>query len=77
MAGLHDEPGGRRPAAGPRWGSPPQQQARAPEAERLLAERLARGEIEVAEYRERLAALRGESPPPPGGTGGPGDPGKG
>jgi putative membrane protein len=28
-------------------------------AEQLLAERLARGEIDPAEYRERLSALRG------------------
>ncbi|MFD5565377.1 SHOCT domain-containing protein [Kitasatospora griseola] len=60
---------------GKQWGSPPH--GRVPEAERLLAERLARGEIDVDEYRHRLAALRGEyggsgpgSPPgdgPPGG----------
>ncbi|MGW4381642.1 SHOCT domain-containing protein [Kitasatospora sp. NPDC004531] len=55
---------------GPRWGSPPQ--GPAPEAERVLAERLARGEIDVEEYRHRLAALRGEDGPPSG----PGDPGK-
>ncbi|MFD8482749.1 SHOCT domain-containing protein [Kitasatospora sp. NPDC059673] len=58
---------------GPRWGSAPQ--GRAPEAERVLAERLARGEIDVEEYRHRLAALRGE----PGGDSppsGPDEPGK-
>jgi putative membrane protein len=31
--------------------------------EQILAERLARGEIDAAEYRERLSALR---EPPPG-----------
>ncbi|MFF0297891.1 SHOCT domain-containing protein [Kitasatospora sp. NPDC004614] len=59
---------------GPQWGSPPQSQV--PEAERLLAERLARGEIEVEEYRHRLAALRGENSPPSGPGDQPGDQGK-
>jgi len=35
-----------------------------PGPEQILAERLARGEIDAAEYRERLSALR---EPPPGG----------
>ncbi|WP_037609115.1 SHOCT domain-containing protein [Streptacidiphilus rugosus] len=34
-----------------------------PSAEQLLAERLARGEIEVDDYHRRLAALRGGAPP--------------
>ncbi|MEU5386438.1 SHOCT domain-containing protein [Kitasatospora cineracea] len=55
VAGQHRTTGG--PA--PRWGSAPPP-ARHAEAERLLGERLARGEIEVEEYRRRLAALRGE-----------------
>ncbi|MFD9127187.1 SHOCT domain-containing protein [Kitasatospora sp. NPDC059571] len=49
--------GGGPPA--PHWGSAP-----ASGAEQLLAERLARGEIEVDEYRMRLAALREGSGPP-------------
>ncbi|MFJ5232806.1 SHOCT domain-containing protein [Kitasatospora sp. NPDC088391] len=63
----------RRSAGGapaPRWGSPPGP-VRHGEAERLLAERLARGEVEVEEYRRRLAALRGE---PAGDGPGPGAP---
>ncbi|MEY9848197.1 hypothetical protein [Streptacidiphilus sp. MAP5-3] len=43
----------------PKWG--PRAQA-APSAEQLLAERLARGDIEVDDYYRRLAALRGEPP---------------
>ncbi|MEV4561928.1 SHOCT domain-containing protein [Kitasatospora sp. NPDC049285] len=54
------------PPPAPHWGGP-EAPLPAPEAERLLAERLARGEIEVDEYRERLAALRegtrGNGPP--------------
>ncbi|MEV7217461.1 SHOCT domain-containing protein [Kitasatospora cineracea] len=56
VAGQHRTTGG---APAPRWGSAPPA-ARHAEAERLLGERLARGEIEVEEYRRRLAALRGE-----------------
>jgi putative membrane protein len=33
------------------------------DAEQLLAERFARGEIDEAEYRDRLAALRGATGP--------------
>ena len=55
-----------------RWEGSPPPQSHVPEAERVLAERLARGEIEVDEYRHRLAALRGEGGPP-GGPSGPGD----
>ncbi|MFF2110342.1 SHOCT domain-containing protein [Rhodococcus koreensis] len=33
------------------------------EAEKLLAERFARGEIDETEYRERLATLRTHGPP--------------
>ena len=40
-------------------------------AERILAERLARGEIDVDEYEHRLAALQGSSEPPPTRTGAP------
>lgn len=32
-------------------------------AEQLLAERFARGEIDETEYRNRLATLRGQTPP--------------
>jgi putative membrane protein len=39
--------------------------AHADGAEQLLAERLARGEIDVDEYRQRLDALRASQPPPP------------
>jgi putative membrane protein len=47
------------PGAGaPRWGAAPTG------AEQVLAERLARGEIGVEEYRERLAALREGAGPP-------------
>jgi putative membrane protein len=51
---------GRQPAPGdPQYqGGPPR---RGPDPERLLAERFARGEIDEAEYRSRLAVLRGES----------------
>jgi putative membrane protein len=52
-------PGGAPPAA-PDWAGPAR-----PPAEQLLAERFARGEIDTAEYRERLAALR--NGPAPGG----------
>ena len=34
-----------------------------PDAEQLLAERFARGEIDETEYRDRLAALRGATGP--------------
>ena len=34
-----------------------------PDAEQLLAERFARGEIEEPEYRDRLATLRGATHP--------------
>lgn len=47
-------PGDRRSA---------ESQERGPE--QLLAERFARGEIDDVEYRDRLAALRGESRRPP------------
>lgn len=43
---------------------PPGPQTMSPEE--VLAHRLARGEIDTAEYRERLAAL-GKSPPEPDG----------
>jgi putative membrane protein len=44
---------------------PPQRSApNPPSAEQLLAERLARGEIEVDDYHRRLAALRGGGAPP-------------
>lgn len=45
---------GDRRTAGPQDGGPKQ----------LLAERFARREIDDVEYRERLAALRGEARPP-------------
>jgi putative membrane protein len=42
------------------WGSRPGSPAQAPAApEQLLAERLARGDIDEPEYHSRLAALRG------------------
>lgn len=41
---------------------PTRPQDRGPE--QLLAERFARGEIDAAEYRDRLAALRGEARAP-------------
>jgi putative membrane protein len=51
----------RRPGGAPlAWGG-----SAHPSAEQLLAERFARGEIDTAEYRERLAALR--NGPAPGG----------
>ena len=34
-----------------------------PDAQQVLAERFARGEIDEAEYHDRLAALRGEKRP--------------
>jgi len=52
---------GPRPGA---WGHPTHGDG-ADGAERVLAERLARGEIDVDEYRRRLDALRGSAPPPP------------
>jgi putative membrane protein len=53
---------------------PPQTPASPQAPERLLAERFARGEINEAEYRQRLAVVRGEGQPangqarPPAGT---------
>jgi putative membrane protein len=44
------------PAAGPAAG--PAGPPRAPDPERLLAERFARGELDEDEYRRRLAVLR-------------------
>jgi putative membrane protein len=46
-----DGPQGREPAAPP-----------APEPERLLAERFARGEIDEDEYYQRLTSLRAAGP---------------
>ncbi|GAA2752532.1 SHOCT domain-containing protein [Kitasatospora cinereorecta] len=51
-------------AATPPWGRAPA----APGAEQTLAERLARGEIDVDDYHARLAALRATGPPPPAGA---------
>ncbi|MGY1679971.1 SHOCT domain-containing protein [Geodermatophilus sp. SYSU D01176] len=45
----------RRPGDGPSW---PAQAAGQDTAERLLADRFARGEIDEDEYRRRLATLR-------------------
>ncbi|MEZ0066394.1 putative membrane protein [Streptacidiphilus sp. MAP12-20] len=49
----------------PRWAAKPGPQPPAPgaqNAEQVLADRLARGEIEVEDYHRRLAALRGTPP---------------
>lgn len=40
---------------------------REPDPERILAERFARGEIDVDEYQARLSALRGGGAPTPSG----------
>jgi len=47
----------------PRWSPPPEAPPTGPE--QILADRLARGEIDVDDYHRRLAALRGDQPPPP------------
>jgi putative membrane protein len=55
--------GGRLSTSATSWGRPVA-------AEQILAERLARGEMEVADFEERLAALRRSmqpDAPPPGG----------
>jgi putative membrane protein len=49
-----DGPQGRDPAGPP-----------APEPERLLAERFARGEIDESEYHQRLTSLRAAHPAAP------------
>lgn len=41
----------------------PERTAVWPDAQQVLAERFARGEIDEAEYHDRLAALRGEKRP--------------
>ncbi|MEV4611591.1 SHOCT domain-containing protein [Kitasatospora sp. NPDC049258] len=48
----------------PRQGSPGPPAAPPPSAERLLAERFARGEIDADEYRHRLDILRSGSAGP-------------
>ncbi|MFE7540156.1 SHOCT domain-containing protein [Streptomyces platensis] len=52
----------------PARGEPPAHRG-GPNAEQILAERYARGEIDEEEYRRRLATLRGAPPggAPPGG----------
>ncbi len=64
--------GGQRPvppyqgysAPGPygQPGPPPGPAAATPE--QILAERFARGEIDEQEFRQRMAVLRGQAPPP-------------
>ena len=51
---------GQPPAPTP---PPPQSAESPPSAERLLAERFARGEINEDDYRQRLAVLRGTDQP--------------
>jgi putative membrane protein len=48
--------------AGPRRSGADRVRDAASKPEHILAERLARGEIDVDEYRVRLAALREQSP---------------
>lgn len=52
------------PGAAPVWGRPAEPPPPTPTPEQVLAERLARGEIDVDDYRLRLAALHGGAPPP-------------
>ena len=53
------------PSGPPQWGSGPTRSAGPTAgAEQILSERLARGEIDVEEYRLRLAALREGAGPP-------------
>jgi putative membrane protein len=47
-----------RPAAGTQTAAPPAP----PEAERVLAHRFARGDIDAEEYEQRLDILRGSRP---------------
>ncbi|MEU8922350.1 SHOCT domain-containing protein [Kitasatospora sp. NPDC048545] len=54
---------GRTAPHGPAAPAPPAAPPQRPTPERVLAERLARGEIDPDEYRARLDTLRGGDPP--------------
>ena len=62
IVSLSRRPGGRHE----HWqhGGPWQPPSRPASAEQLLADRLARGEIEVADYQARIDALRAKPPQP-------------
>ncbi|GAA2136182.1 hypothetical protein GCM10009760_15500 [Kitasatospora kazusensis] len=61
-----------KPGPAAHWPPPAADQHRSPE--QVLADRLARGEIEIDDYRQRLAELRGGAQPGPGAGPGTGPP---